>query len=644
MRILALVTLFLVQISLFAQAKKGPIAPPDAAQLAQIAQKTKILRDQIDKLRPTVPEVLLADLEIFAKASEWQTTYKEFLVKDAGKQLLAVLDAGIQRCEEYGKTSSAAWLIPKGEKVARGYTSQIDKSVQPYGVTYPKGYPTAKKEWHVEIFLHGRDGSITETKTLFNHIGNKPAPANQDYIELHIHGRGNNAFRWAGETDVFEAFEHFLATEALSQRRVINRKKTVIKGFSMGGAGTWHLGLHHPSKFCVMQPGAGFTSTHGYIGNLPAELPYPQEETLRIYDAVNYAENVRLIPIVAYSGEIDKQRQAAVNIEEILTKKKIPGMTHLIGPGLEHKFPPEWVAKARTEMAPFISKGRELLPKKVQFVTYTLKYPHAEWITLMRLEKHYQKAQVDAELTENQINVQVQNVAAFMLNFPTKVGVVNLAINGQKLQIEPGLLCFQKTGEKWQQVQKLPTGKRAGLQGPIDDAFTSKFLCVIGTGKPLNETAHRAAMAQLDRFQKEWKKWMRGELPVVKDNELTEKLLEQQPNLILFGDPGSNSWIRKFANPQLQWDEKGIKIAGKSFDSSHLPMMIYPNPETKSSYIVLNSGHTFHEADFKGTNALLYPRLGDYAVFFPKPTANDATGGEVLLNGLMNEQWQIPGK
>ena len=41
--------------------------------------------------------------------------------------------------------------------------------------------------------------------------------------------------------------------------------------------------------------------------------------------------------------------------------------------------------------------------------------------------------------------------------------------------------------------------------------------------------------------------------------------------------------------------------------------MIYPNPLDPTRYVVVNSGHTFGEKEFKGTNALLYPRLGDYA-------------------------------
>ena len=38
--------------------------------------------------------------------------------------------------------------------------------------------------------------------------------------------------------------------------------------------------------------------------------------------------------------------------------------------------------------------------------------------------------------------------------------------------------------------------------------------------------------------------------------------------------------------------------------------MIVPNPLNPDRYVVFNSGHTFHEEEFKGTNALLYPIWG----------------------------------
>ena len=73
---------------------------------------------------------------------------------------------------------------------------------------------------------------------------------------------------------------------------------------------------------------------------------------------------------------------------------------------------------------------------------------------------------------------------------------------------------------------------------------------------------------------------------------------------------------------------------GKKYDAAgHVPVMIYPNPLNPKRYVVLNSGHTFGEKEFRGTNALLFPRLGDYAVVSPD--------GTVAVSGFFNESWQF---
>src|SRR5262249_57025865 len=144
---------------------------------------------------------------------------------------------------------------------------------------------------------------------------------------------------WAGESDVLEAVEHFLNTEGMLRRDgLLDPARFVLRGFSMGGAGTWHLGLHRPDRWTVIGPGAGFTTTHGYIKGLPDPLPPYQEACLTIYDAVDYAENAFNLPVVAYGGSEDPQLAASRNIEAKLKPLGIP-MTLLVGTGLEHKFP-----------------------------------------------------------------------------------------------------------------------------------------------------------------------------------------------------------------------------------------------------------------------------------------------------------------
>src|SRR5262249_10145163 len=153
-------------------------------------------------------------------------------------------------------------------------------------------YGDPRGRWRIDVVLHGRDASLTEVKFLHQHNGDKPAPREQNFIRLDIFGRGNNAYRWAGEIDVLEAFNHFgIVEQGLNRGSALDTNRIVLRGFSMGGAGTWHLGLHQPGNWCVIGPGAGFTTTHGYIKGLPEKLPAYQEACLRIYDAVDYAEN-----------------------------------------------------------------------------------------------------------------------------------------------------------------------------------------------------------------------------------------------------------------------------------------------------------------------------------------------------------------
>ena len=277
---------------------------------------------------------------------------------------MEALDRGLLRASQVAQ-GEVPWLQQAGYSVVRAYRSRVDGSVQPYAVTFPAAYGRDRsKKWRVDVVLHGRDPSLTEVKFLHQHNGQATAPKDQNFVHLDIYGRGNNAYRWAGETDVFEVMDQFTAVErALGRDHLLDPLRVVLRGFSMGGAGTWHLGLHHPSRWCVLGPGAGFTSTHGYIKNLPGKLPPEQEACLRIYDAVDYAENASDVPVVAYGGDRDPQLQAARNIQARLESLQI-SMKLLVAPGLGHQFPPEWRKKAEEAYAPYIAKGATNIPSE----------------------------------------------------------------------------------------------------------------------------------------------------------------------------------------------------------------------------------------------------------------------------------------
>jgi hypothetical protein len=637
-----------------------PVTKPDEVALEQIRLKTQKLNAEVARLRAAkVPDDVVIEVEVYARAAENIVRFDEWFSKDSVKWTQTTLDRGLERAKQ-AEGGKAPWRDEAGRWVCRAYRSLVDRSVQPYAVLLPADYTAdAKKKWRLDIVLHGRDGSLTEPKFLAQHDSTRLAPKGLGYVQLEVYGRGNNAYRWAGEMDVFEAFIDFLRSEeARSRRDSIDQTRMVLRGFSMGGAGTWHIGLHHPSAFCVIGPGAGFTTTHGYVGGLPNPLPDYQEKCLRIYDAQRYAENAFDVPVVAYSGEKDAQKKAADNIEAALTG--FPGklrFTHLVAPGLEHQQPPDWQAKCEAEYRKYADTGRKS-PDRVRFVTYTPRYGQCDWVTIDALQTTYEKAVVDVTRDGNTFAATTTNVRGLLLTPLDHRAAGTVTLDGQKFDAPAGVAyAFTRVGDKWAVGPETGKGltrrllrggasdrKRMGLQGPIDDAFMSTFEVTAPWAAGWHPATDRHAKAADARFAAVWDRYFRGTLPRPKAG-VKWGPNAPVPNEVLFGDPQSNPKIAAvLPHLPITWTKERLVVNGVEYDAAtHLPVLIYPHPDT-GRYVVLNTGHTFGEADLKGTNALLYPRLGDWAVVRPKPTDRDPAAVEVVAAGLFDDDWRFPRK
>ena len=84
----------------------------------------------------------------------------------------------------------------------------------------------------------------------------------------------------------------------------------------------------------------------------------------------------------------------------------------------------------------------------------------------------------------------------------------------------------------------------------------------------------------------------------------------------------------------LGWTKDEVSLGGKFPAADHAPVLVAPNPLNVHHYVVVNSGHTFGAEEFSGTNALLYPRLGDYAVL-------PLDGSGAKTSGFFDEKWRL---
>lgn len=625
--------------------------PPTEAELSSVRTRLAAFAGLLKDLRTTHHQDAVADVAVYHKAAEWIVRHGEFYAKDDLAKTLRVLDAGERRAQQLAE-GKRPWAEAKGFTV-RGYTSKVDGSVQPLAISVPDIAPESGG-YRLDVVLHGRNQTLTEVGFIASYDG-KPAPTGEPGLILHVFGRTNNAYRWAGETDVFEAIE------AVKRSYPVDERKILLRGFSMGGAGAWHLGLHHLERWCAVEAGAGFSETKAYLGGKASFTDY-QQKTLHIYDAVDYALNAFDVPIAGYGGEQDKQLQASVNIKDALTalgfameteglvtRAKGLDFMAVVGAKTGHSVDPESAKLLKAFRDAHAVAPTNLQPKPIRFVTYTLKYNRSPWLSVERLLRHYDRAVVDAKvLPGDVVEIKTENVAVLGVDRDAgetiRLGTQEFPLRQAAKGLLPSVYFRLLDIDRWEVMdhdqsramqENVKRAKRPGLQGPIDDAFTGPFLCVQGTGKPWNSTVHAWAAARLETFAALWDKSLRGTVHIKKDTEVTPEDVEKY-HLILFGDPGSNALIERLL-PQLplSWTRNEVKLGGTFGANNHIPVLIAPNPLNPLRYVVLNSGHTFGADAFAGTNALLYPRLGDFGVL--------GVGGstpEVKVSGFFDEDWK----
>lgn len=624
------------------------------AGLKSLAEKIAQLRRPMgDKKSQTFRARYLPDVEVLHKAVADALTHQEFLADGEVKAGLSLIQLGLDRAVQL-QAGEAPWATANG-LVIRGFVSRLDGSVQPYGLEIPASIkPGATGPVRLDVWLHGRNENVGEVAFLEQRRKSPGRIAPAHTIVLHPFGRYSNAFKFAGEVDVFEAIE------SVSQHYAIDRDRIVMRGFSMGGAGCWQFATRYPDVWVAATPGAGFSETPLFLKSFQGETlkAFPWEVKLwEMYDSPSHVINLSQVPTIAYSGDMDRQKQAADVMEEA-AKKEGMALRHLIGPKTGHAIENGALAETERLLADIVAKGRDRFPREVRFVTHTLKYNRAHWVQIDALDTHWEPARVEAEYRrEKGISATVKNVREITFDVPAghspfdpqQPVIVNL--NEQKIRTSAPLtdrsfrVTLHRDGETWK-VGPLPAvegfvRKRHNLQGPIDDAFMDSFLFVKPTGKSAHPQADEWAKAELARAIEHWRRHFRGDARVKNDTDVTDDDMRRH-HLVLWGDPGSNAVLAKLGRQlPIVWEPDTIRVGKQTFAaSSHGLAMIAPNPLAPSRYVVLNSSFTYREYDYLN-NARQTPKLPDWAIFDLRTPPGTRYAGKVVAADFFDEQWRV---
>ncbi|MFM9090255.1 MAG: prolyl oligopeptidase family serine peptidase, partial [Verrucomicrobiota bacterium] len=409
------------------------------------------------------PELLelTPDAEIFHKAVDWALRHDEFFDLKQVAAAHRALATGRERVAAL-RRGEAPWRNATG-LVVRGYRSRIDGSVQPYGLVIPPDL-TPGRPRRLMVWLLGRGEKRTELAFIGERESGPPQLTPCDTVTLIPYGRFCNATKFAGETDVFEALA------AVRTEQPIDPDRILVAGFSMGGASTWHLATHHAGLWAAAAPGAGFAETAAYAKVFAPgkEPPTAWEQKLwGWYDATAYARNLSHCPTLAYSGEIDPQKQAADVMAAALAQEGLT-LPHLIGPGTAHKDHPEVRQDLTARLEARLDRGRDPRPALLRVTTRTLRYPGASWLRFEGLAEHWSRADLEGRLRGDTAEVTTRGTTAVRLVLP---GLRTVKIDGQDVPLPapaPETLLHRQDGV-WR-AGPPPAGprKRPGLTGPVN--------------------------------------------------------------------------------------------------------------------------------------------------------------------------------
>jgi pimeloyl-ACP methyl ester carboxylesterase len=410
-----------------------------------------------------------------------------------------------------------------------------------------------------------------------------------------------------GEEDILAVVEE------MKRRFPVDPDRIYIMGHSMGGAGAYSVGLHYPDLF------GGIGSGDPAMWSRAIDAPKWMEPQIAIQAVPNLYPNARNVDVFFKNAGAGIQRKSTEFADGILAQGGFA--TVEVFPRMPHSFGGQY---------PFANFVTEVMghpvnrqPAEVKFYTNTLRYNRAYWVTIDRLRRHNADALVVATYKDGAIRVSNTNIDALTLRLgesPAKGKPATLVVDGQEVLkgALPEVVHLSKQSGQWQLGEWKP-GARAkshGLQGPIGDAFNSRFLAVYGEGD------RDLAIAELDAIRNPAGPLdIQGDFPMKPAAKVTREDIASS-NLILFGTAKSNAVLKRLA-PALP--------ASLLRDDA---IFIYPNPENPSRYVVVWSGKLLSAPD-PGLNAgwmMALNLLPDYV---------EVKDGKVVSGGHFDNDWNL---
>jgi pimeloyl-ACP methyl ester carboxylesterase len=544
-----------------------------------------------------------------------------------------------------------------GEAYKKTFRSSIDGSLQYYSVVPALPGPSQGRPGMV-LTLHG---AAVEGSGQAQCYSRKPglyvvAPTN----------RRPYGFDWEdwGRLDAIEVLE--LAQQTFKT----DPKQTYLTGHSMGGHGTWHLGVTFPDRFAAIAPSAGWISMWSYAGAKRATSASPMDEliarALGPSDTLALSQNLARLGVYILHGDADDN----VPVEQARRMRQVLGEFHPDFVYHEQQGAGHWWGNPCVDWPPlfaFLTDHKIPAPDQVRTIDFITASPavssRAHWLSIEAQLKALLPSKVHLELDplHRCFSGSTENVARLALDLrralpvATDSGPLLIELDGQKI---PPLLnmpapsnsarsiWLNRTGGAWSLSLSPPPSSRKGpaRQGPFKEAFRNRFVLVYGTKGTPEENACSFARARFDAEVF----WYRGNgsVDIVSDAGLLEPDREQEfrdRNIILYGHAENNAaWHILLEESPVQVHRGQVKVGPRTVSGDDLAcLFVRPRPGSDRASVAVVSGSGLPGLRLTErlpyfTSGVAYP---DCLVIRAKPQGESST--TLVAAGYFGSEWDV---
>jgi poly(3-hydroxybutyrate) depolymerase len=452
-------------------------------------------------------------------------------------------------------------------ELVKAYRSEWDGTLQPYALYVPPGYDAGRDHpWPLVMALHGaysdHKHNLRRVFGLENRPGETDAEASRNELPLpdvpalvvSPYGRGEfMGYDGLGEDDVLRVLADVRRAYDVDPDRI------TLTGLSMGGGGTWNIGLRHPDLFAALAPVCGVTDSRGRAKVAGAELY--DEALLDVMSPLAVAENAGNLQVLVFHGAADP----TVSVEDSRRMVERYRALGWLGKNVEYTEYPgvghfAWIPayKDAALLRRLAAMRRDPVPRHVVVATPTLRYDRAYWLRVDALAPAAapRAGRLEGDLGDGKIAVRADGVDGFslLLESTTLVGQrIHVTIDGAPSfdgAAEP-VLSFARAGARaggrWARVP-------APLRAPVPDHAVSGLfgksvprerphLYVYGTG---GDPAVVAAARALAEAMADWGPGTSLRPRVKADTEVTDDEIARL-DLVLVGAGSVNSLVRRLA-------------------------------------------------------------------------------------------------